>query len=209
MYARSLVLLALQLLLVHGERLFQELLLLLQVHGLDTDGNAGARATACVEDVAAVMVLGLVEEGLDTGLGEGPGAGVEGLLLAPDNVLGVAVAIEGLLELLPGERVELLDADDGGVLDALRLTVFYERGVDLAGAEDHAGDALGLVDGLAVLVLGDDPAEVRIASELFNGRAADLVTQEGFREEEDQGWKKINGQHDGNKIKTSGDTHVS
>ena len=182
-------LLALQFLLMHGEHLLQELLLLLQVRRLQTGGHAGAWGTASIQDVAAVVVLGVVEEGLDTRLDKAPGTGVEGLLLAPDDVLGVGIAIEGLLELLPREGVELLDTDDGGILDAFGLTVFRESGKDLTRAENDARDILGLVDGLAVLVLREDPAEVRIASELLNRRAAERVTQERLGEEEDQSYK--------------------
>ena len=174
---------------MHGEHLLQELLFLLQVSRLHTGSHAGTWGTASIEDVAAVVVLGLVEEGLETGLDEAPGTGVEGLLLGPNDVLGVGVAVEGLLELLPWEGVELLDTDDGGVLDAFGLTVFRESSKHLARAENNAGDTLGLVDGLAVLALREDPAEVRIASELLNGRAAERVTQESLGEEEDQSYK--------------------
>lgn len=157
---------------------------------LQTGSHAGAWGTASIQDVTAVVVLGVVEESLETRLDKAPGTGVEGLLLTPDDVLGVGVAIEGLLELLPREGVELLDTDDGGVLDAFGLTVFRESSKDLTRAENDARDILGLVDGLAVLVLREDPAEVRIANKLLNRRAAERVTQERLGEEEDQSYKQ-------------------
>jgi hypothetical protein len=61
-------LLALQAVLVNGESILQELLLLLQVDGLETGGHGSARSTTSVQDVAAVVVLGGVEHGLNTGL---------------------------------------------------------------------------------------------------------------------------------------------
>ena len=59
--------------------------------------------------------------------------------------------------------------------------VFVEGGVNLAAAEDHAVDLIVGEDGV-VFVSGiwDYPLEVRLASEVFNGRARERMTEEGF-----------------------------
>ena len=55
------LLLALQLILRNFESSLQQLRLLLRVHGLQAGCNTSAWVTACVHDVLAVMVLGLVQ----------------------------------------------------------------------------------------------------------------------------------------------------
>ena len=49
-------------------------------------------------------------------------------------------------------------------------TVFVEGDVDLAGAEDHTVDLVMGQDGIVVVGgVGDDPLEVRLAGEVFDG----------------------------------------
>jgi len=185
--ATAMNLLALEALLVKGESILQELLLLLQVDGLKTGSHGGAGGATGVQDVTAVVVLGGVQEGLQTGLGVRPSTGVQRLLLAPDNVLGVGVAIQVLLQLSPGEGVQLLNTGDGSVADTLGITVLGEGSVDLARAQDNTLDLLRGLDGGTVSRVGDDPLEVRVASEALQVRASDRVTQQGLGEEDDQG----------------------
>lgn len=180
-------LLALQAVLVDGEGILEEFLFFLQVDGLETRGHGSAGSTAGIEDVTAVVVLRRVQQGLNTGLGVAPGTGVEGLLLGPDDVTGVGVAVQVLLELGPREGVKLLNAGDGSVAKTLGLTVLHKGGVHLARAQDDTLDLLRLVDSRAVGRVGDDPLEVRVASEFLNGRAGNRVTQERLGEEDHQG----------------------
>lgn len=150
-----------------GKCVMQQFLLLPHMVALESGGNAGAWVAAGVEDVAAVMVNGLVEEGLEARLDVAPCTGVERFFLAPDDVLCVGVIVKILLDLLPWEWVKLFNTGDGGVLETIRLTVLGQGGVDLARAEDDTIDLFGLVDGLAVLGFGDDPLEVRISGEVL------------------------------------------
>lgn len=161
-------------------------MLLLQVNRLQTSGHRRAGVTAGVEDVAAVVVLGLVEEGLKTRLRVAPGTRVQRLLLAPDNVLRVGVAVQVLLELCPGEGVQLLHTSDGGVADVVRLTVLHESSPDLTRAEDHTLNLVRLLDLRAVVGVRNDPAEVGVTSELLKRRAGKRVTQQRFREENNE-----------------------
>lgn len=62
-------LLVLQVILFNRESILKELLLLLEVDGLETGGNGSARSATGVQDMAAVVVLGRVEQGFKTGLG--------------------------------------------------------------------------------------------------------------------------------------------
>jgi len=52
-----------------------------------------------------VVVFGVIEQSLDSRLGEAPCTGIERFLLAPDNSLGVWIHIEVLFQLLPWEGV--------------------------------------------------------------------------------------------------------
>ena len=134
------------------------------------------------------MVLSDVKDRLNTRLREGPGTRIKRLLLAPHDRLSIRVAIEVLLNLLPREGVELLDTRDGGIGDALVEAVLVQRGVDLAGTEDHALDLLGRDGGATVLGLGDDGAELGVADELVDGGAGERVAEEGLGEEDDESW---------------------
>lgn len=154
--------------------------------GLQSSSHTCARVTASIHDVFTVVVLCLVQKGLQAGLRERPGTGVKRLLLAPHDGLGVGVLVEVLLQLLPREGVELLNAGDGSILVALVGTVLVERGVDLAGTQDDAVDRLGVVDAVAVLWVGDDPLELRVSSELLNRGTGQRVAEKRLGEEQNE-----------------------
>lgn len=183
------ILLSLELILLDGEGHLKQLLLLLGVCRLETGSNGRAWATAGVHDVLPVVVRGLVQQGLNSGLGEAPGAGIERFLLAPDDGLGVGVLVEILPQLLPREGVQLLDARNGDVVDVVLGAVLVQRGVHLAGTENDAVNLLVGLDG-AGLVGGirDDPVELGITRELLDVGAGDGVTQERLREEDDESY---------------------
>ena len=157
--------------------------------GLEARSDGGRGVPAGVHDVLAVVVLRLVEERLNTRLGETPCARVERLFLSPNDGLGVGVVVEVVLELLPGEGVELLDAGDGDVIDVVVGAVFVEGGVDLAGAEDDAVDLLGGLDAAGgVLGVRDDPLEGGAGvGKVLDVGAGDWVAKEGLGEEDDEG----------------------
>jgi hypothetical protein len=185
----TLRLLALELGLLDVESGIQQVLLFFHVAALETSGDTGAGVSTSIENVSSVVVLGLIQQSLDTGLCEGPWTCIERLLLGPDNVLGVGVGVEVLLELSPGEGVELLNTGDGGVGDAVLLAVLVQSSVDLTGTKD---DALNLLLGLDLVLafsvgrVGDDPLEVRVASELLDGWAGQRVTEKRLWKEEDE-----------------------
>ena len=57
--------------------------------------------------------------------------------------------------------------------------VFVEGGVDLAGAEDYAVDLVVGEDGIVVVSrVGDDPLEVGLAGEVFDGGSCKRVAKE-------------------------------
>ncbi len=59
--------------------------------------------------------------------------------------------------------------------------MFVEGDVDLAGAENHTVDLVGGENGIVfVSGVGDDPLEVRLAGEVFNGGACERMAEEGF-----------------------------
>lgn len=64
--------------------------------------------------------------------------------------------------------------------------MFVEGGVDLAGAKDHTVDLVVGKDRIVfVSRVGDDPLEMRLPNEVFNGGACERVAEEGFGEEKD------------------------
>lgn len=148
--------------------MFQEIDLLLHMTRLQPCRHTCTWVPSGIQDVSAVVVLRLVEQSLDSRLSEAPGSGVERLLLTPDNVLGVGVHVEVLLQLSPWEGVELLDTGDCGCLDFLAGAVLVDCGVGLACAEDDALNLVGFFDRLAMLRIWDDPLEVRIPCELLD-----------------------------------------
>lgn len=182
---------SLELVLLHGESHIQKLLLLSEMDGLQTRGDRRAGAATSIHDVLAVVVLGVVEKSLDTGLGVAPSSGVQGLLLGPDNGLGVGVLVEVVAELLPWEGVELLNTGDGDVVKLVLGAVLMQRGINLARAENDAFNLLRSLDFTRLVSrVGDDPSELGVAGEFFNVRASKGVTEKGLGEEDDKGWVK-------------------
>ena len=98
-------LLALESVLVDEKGVIQKIFLLFHMSSLQSCRHTCAWVPASIQHVPAVVVLGLIEQGLDSRLSEAPGTGVEGLLLTPDDVLGVWVHVEVLLQLSPREGV--------------------------------------------------------------------------------------------------------
>ena len=86
--------LPLQLLLYNIERHIEQLGFLLEMRALESRGYAGTGIPACIHDVSSVMMLGLIQQGLDSRLGEAPRARVEGFFLCPYDGFGVGVGVE-------------------------------------------------------------------------------------------------------------------
>lgn len=64
--------------------------------------------------------------------------------------------------------------------------MFVELDIHLTGAEDDAVNLFGRGDGFVMFRVGEDPLEVGIAGEVFDGGAGERVAEEGFGEEEDE-----------------------
>ena len=65
--------------------------------------------------------------------------------------------------------------------------VLMQCDVYLAGTEDDAVDLLRVSNRIAVFCVRDDPFEMGVAGELFNGGATEGMPKKRLREEEDQG----------------------
>jgi len=161
--------LSLQLLLMHLKRVLEQILFFLLMVRFQTRRDTGTGVPTGIHDVPSVVVFGLVQQGLDAGLHEAPAAGVQGLLLTPDNVLGVGITVEVFLELGPGEGVELFDTRDGDILEPLFLTVFDKGNVDLSGAHDDTLNLIVLIYCAGLMCgIGDDPLEVGLLGKVFD-----------------------------------------
>lgn len=134
-----------------------------------------------------VVVLSLIEQRLDTRLREGPSTSVQRLLLSPDNGLGIGVAVEVLLELLPWEGVELLDSCDGHIIDLVVGTVLVQSGVNLTRANDDSINFLTCLDITTLMRwILDNPLELRVADKVLNVGASKRVTQKRLGKEDNQ-----------------------
>lgn len=148
--------------------------------GLQSSGDRGALVATCVQDMLAVVVLRRVQQRLDSRLHEAPCSRVQRLLLTPDDILCVRVPVEVLLELSPGEWVQLFDAGKGGIPDTFAAAVLDQGCVHLPSAENHSLDGFRVVNGYAMLGLWDGPLEVRVASEVFDVGASQRMTEQVF-----------------------------
>ena len=148
--------------------------------------NAGTWVSSGIEDMSAIMVDCRVQQGLDSRLGEAPSTRIERLLLTPDNVLGVRVAVKVVPKLDPRERIQLFDTCDRSIFDVIGSAVLLKGSIHLASAENDAVNVFMAVDRLAMFRIRDDPRKVRVARKVFERGSAQRVTQEGFREEDNK-----------------------
>ena len=115
---------------------------------------------------------------------ERPGALVRRLLLDPDGVRGVRVAVEHRRQLLGRDRVELLHPHDGDVVGAPRLLPGGDQlVVDLAGAEQQPRHAVGRALGERGVV---EDRPVAAGGEVLDRADRGLVAQHRLRREDDQ-----------------------
>lgn len=120
-----------------GKGVFNEALLLVKVNSFRADGRAG---TAFPTGVADGVIADLLEATRDVG----PRTHVARFFLAPDEFfLSPWIARHDGLEHFPVQGIELLDANDGCVLDALFFAILEEIVVDFARAEDETSDLFG------------------------------------------------------------------
>jgi hypothetical protein len=103
--------------------------------------------------------------------------------LAPDDSLGVRVHVKVFLELLPGERIKLLNTGNSYVIDIIIGAVLVEGCINLTGAKYDAINLLRLDNGGAMFGVRNDPSELSIASEFFNRRTGERMTKERLRKE--------------------------
>src|SRR6202522_976089 len=99
--------------------------------GMRTGRRARRSIAAYVDDSSA-------EQLPQTRLDVGPCAHVRRFFLRPDQLFRFAERAVDRCQLLFVQRIKLLHADDGGVLDLLRLAIIEEIEVDLAGAKNNA-----------------------------------------------------------------------
>jgi hypothetical protein len=137
------------------------------------------------------MMFSVVQESFDSGLRKRPCTSVERLLLTPNDILGVRILVEIFLQLLPRKGIELLDTSDSSILETIGFTMFVKSRIYLTGAENDTLNFL-MRSNISSLMLWvfNDPLEVRLASEVVQGRASERMTEKGFREENDKCYMK-------------------
>src|SRR6218665_2204079 len=162
-----------------AERAIDQRLLLLLVQVRVTDGRrCRCRAAGVAQFLAFVHVL------VDVVLHEEPGALVLRLVLAPDHIDGLGVALELCGKGFVRERVQLLDAQDRHIIDGLLAAPFDQVVVHLAGAGQHAPD-LGVLFDDGFVLLGNHRQEAA-PGELGQRRGGVLVAQQRLGRHDDQ-----------------------
>src|SRR5438309_3162703 len=157
------------------ERSVDQLLLLLVVQGsIAYRGRGRGRPRGIGED----LILAHVPQ--EVALDPVPRPLIRGFLLAPEDLPGVPVEIDLLLELVVRKGIELGDAHDRDVLDSPLLARGHQIEKHLAGAQDHALDVFRLdVRG----PLGVDRLELALG-ELRERRHRLLVPQQALGAED-------------------------
>ena len=107
------------------------------VQGEGTDGGAGTGAPTGVSNFA-------VEKDAQARLDESPCPHILRFLLAPDQSRIFRKGFYGGAQLRFIQRIKLFDSDDGGVPYLFRLSMANKIEVDLAGAENHAVNFVGV-----------------------------------------------------------------
>lgn len=125
-------LLSLQLLLSDTESHLQHIQLLFQMRPFQSRSHTGTGIPSSIHDMLSIMMLGVIQQRLDSRLRETPCASIQRLFLSPYDGLSVRVHIEILLELLPWEGVELFNTGDGDGVEVVLFAMFVKGDVSLA-----------------------------------------------------------------------------
>ena len=164
--------------------LCQESLLLGMMPLLVACGNGGRRVSSRVTQ--RKIDTSLLDRGIQPWLHVPVGTHLEGFLLAPDKVLEGRVSLESVSEKRVWKWVELFNLEERSLSVTKILTLLEKRCVHLSGAENKPLDAGLVVDGVAELLIFDDPGEVRVSGELRQVRPGQRVPEQRLREEDDQ-----------------------
>ena len=156
--------------------------------GFQSRRHTCAGIPSSIHDVLAIVVLCLIEQRLYPRLREAPAACIKRLLLTPNDCSSIRVHIQIRLELGPREGVQLLNTGDGSGLEIVNVgsTMFVKGSVDLTRAQDDTINIFWWCDGVVVFWVRYYPLEMRIPDEIFNRGAGQGMTEERFREEEDE-----------------------
>src|SRR5690349_430627 len=110
---------------------------------------------------------------------------VSWLLLAPDNTAGFRVALDLGLKILVREGIQLLDADNGHIFDAMFAAVRREVIINLSGAGDQPPDVIG-IQIFYLWYYRPEPA----VSDILEARYRFLVAQQALRAHQDKWFAK-------------------
>lgn len=110
-----------------------------------------------------------------------PGSLVLRLFLTPDELFGRSVRRDGPLEHLYGEGIELLDAQDGYIVDSAGATSLEQVVIDLATAQDDPN----YVPGIDVLDLTDHRSKSAFGK-LIQAGGRQAMPQQTFRSHDNQ-----------------------
>ena len=164
---------------LHGKGMVNKLLLLLIMPRFRSDRRACRRRSAGILDFPAKHTG---EQRRDVG----PCPHVPGFLLAPNPFGRVTHSADRFLEPLQIQRIELLDADQRGIADPVRLHVTNQIVVDLAAAKDDPVDLVRFTE------QGRPKNRLKgRLSEILDARSGSFISQERFRRHDHQRLPKI------------------
>ena len=155
--------------LLGSESVNQQLRLLGIMHCLRSSGDTGTRVPPYISDPFPSMTCRFVHDRLDPRLNVLPGSTIQRLFLTPNDGLGIGIPVQILLDLRPREWVELFQASNCSIPDAVVLPVFVESSVYLARTENDSLDILRRGDGVVgMLGIWNDVLELRVTCELLD-----------------------------------------
>ena len=151
-----------------------------------TRRHARCSRPACKPQPAASMLTSRIEDSLQPRPRERPRTIVESLLLAPDDIRRAGILLQDVVDFLPREWMQLLNACNRGIRDILRLAVFVQCEIYLTAAVDDSFDAGSVECRVSVAWIRDDRMELGLADKVLDVRFDERVAKERFREEDNQ-----------------------
>lgn len=91
---------------------------------LETSSNTSTGVSSGVLDVFVRVVLGVTDDGIQSRLYKAPGTGIKWLLLGPNDLFQVGVFVQLITELCPREGMQLLNTNNGSIIDFVSFTMF-------------------------------------------------------------------------------------
>jgi len=168
------------------QSILKEGLLFNVVSRLATGSNSTVRVSTSISKRDVLVLVGFLEDSGQSLGSVAPTTHVEGLFLNPDNLLEVRVAVKNISDLSKGEGMQLLNSEEGSVLDIVGLSGLGQGSKHLANRDNQTLSLLLGTNGNTMGLVLNDPLEVRVISKVRERRSGQGVSQQGLGEQQNQ-----------------------